>query len=112
MTLAREFSLPEGMCVATAVFLFSVGSFALLMRLEAFTDNGLKHLGPLAQLRYLSLASTQVTDVGLKQLRGLPRLNWLDLSNTQVTDAGVAERKKALPNLTVTLDTQAKPDPP
>jgi hypothetical protein len=44
-----------------------------------------------------------VTDNGLKELAGLKELKYLDLRRCQgVTDAGVAELKKALPDCEIT----------
>ena len=52
------------------------------------TDDTLRRLGDLAQLRELDLNDTQVTDTGLPLLAKLPALKTLRLANTRITDAG------------------------
>jgi hypothetical protein len=52
------------------------------------TDETLKYLPALTQLRELDLNDSQVTDLGLKYLRGLPHLQELRLRKTKITDAG------------------------
>jgi hypothetical protein len=53
------------------------------------TDAGLRHLGKLKRLHFLSLNNTRVGDDGLKHLAGLKELGMLSLHGTQVTDAGL-----------------------
>lgn len=60
-------------------------------------DAGLTHLKDLTSLEYLNLYGTQVTDSGLEQLAGLKNLKALYLWQTKVTPAGVEKLKKALP---------------
>jgi len=60
-------------------------------------DAGLSHLKNLTSLEYLNLYGTQVTDSGLSQLEGLKNLKALYLWQTKVTPAGVESLKKALP---------------
>lgn len=60
-------------------------------------DAGLTHLKGLTSLQYLNLYGTQVTDSGLEQLEGLKNLKALYLWQTKVTPAGVEKLKKALP---------------
>jgi Leucine Rich Repeat (LRR) protein len=57
---------------------------------KGVTDNGLRHLRSLQQLRHLDLSMTAVTDRGLEVLRAFPLLESVNLSWTRVTDAGVA----------------------
>ena len=61
-------------------------------------DAGLSHLKDLTNLEYLNLYGTQVTDSGLSQLEGLKKLRALYLWQTKVTPAGVDSLKKALPD--------------
>ncbi len=89
------------------------------------TDDGLRHLRPLAKLKRLGLndcrigdagleklaalpsleavhlRGTDVTDEGLRHLYQLANLKLLDLTNTRVTMAGVLKLKEALPNCTL-----------
>jgi hypothetical protein len=70
-----------------------VGSLTML-RLggsKAVTDDGVRHLARLPNLRHLDLSGTAVTDRGLEVLRQLPRLETVSLGWTWVTDAGVAQ---------------------
>lgn len=54
------------------------------------SDEGVARLCGLARLEVLSLAWTGITDDSLATLRTLPQLVYLDLSGTAVTDAGLA----------------------
>ncbi len=54
------------------------------------TDEGLKTIGQLNNLRYLDLSGTKVTNAGLVHLRPLERLESLSLENTEVTEVGLA----------------------
>ena len=47
---------------------------------------------------FLNLQLTKVTDEGLKEVAKLQNLKVLTLQETKITGAGVAELKKALPN--------------
>jgi hypothetical protein len=60
-------------------------------------DAGLAHLKNLSSLEYLNLYGTQVTDSGLSELEGLKHLKSLYLWQTKVTPEGVEKLKKALP---------------
>jgi len=61
------------------------------------TDEGLKELAELKELRSLSLSGTRVTDAGLKGLKGLRQLRLVLLHKTRVTPEGVADFRQALP---------------
>lgn len=55
---------------------------------SAVTDDGIRHLARMPQLRHLDLSQTSVTDAGLSVARELPALESLSLVMTNVTDAG------------------------
>lgn len=55
------------------------------------TDEELKALAPLKEIRKLDLSSTKVTDAGLKELAGFKLLEYLDLTSTDVSDAGMKD---------------------
>ncbi len=57
---------------------------------HAVTDEGIRHLQRLPELRDLNLTGCSVTDRGLDVLRRLPQLETLKLLWTRVTDAGAA----------------------
>jgi hypothetical protein len=57
---------------------------------KAVTDEGLRQLARLPNLKHLDLDGTGVTDRGLAVLRELPKLERISLAMTRVTDAGVA----------------------
>ena len=61
------------------------------------TDAGLSHLKNLKSLEYLNLYNTAVTDAGMTDLQGLKNLKTLYLWQTKVTPAGVEQLKAALP---------------
>ncbi len=69
---------------------------------EAQTDVGLEHyLAALESPTHLVLKDWKVTDEGLKGLARIKQLRSLNLSYTQVTDAGVKRLLQALPGLKV-----------
>jgi mono/diheme cytochrome c family protein len=81
----------------------------------AVTDDGLRQLGTLGQLRRLNLSRTGVGDAGLAHLRGLARLEVLNVYGSKVTDAGLpallslpALRKVYAFETAVTADGAAK----
>ena len=55
------------------------------------TDDGLRNLEALKDLRSLDLKGTSVTDRGLQRLQGLTYLRYLRMHGTQVTGAGFAK---------------------
>jgi hypothetical protein len=57
---------------------------------NGLSDDGLRHLASLRELRHLDLSMTAITDRGLEVLRSLPALESVNLSWTRTTDAGVA----------------------
>jgi hypothetical protein len=57
---------------------------------KGVTDDGVRHLARIRQLRHLDLSMTAVTDQGLEVLQALPELESVNLSWTRITDAGVA----------------------
>jgi hypothetical protein len=77
------------------------------------TDAGLTHLKNLTNLEYLNLYGTQVTDSGVSELEGLKNLRALYLWQTKVTPDGVEKLKKALPQCQVNIGweepTKAEP---
>jgi thiol-disulfide isomerase/thioredoxin/Leucine-rich repeat (LRR) protein len=54
------------------------------------TDEGLKTIGEIVNLKSLDLAGNKITDAGLIHLRNLTRLENLGLDNTGITEAGLA----------------------
>ena len=58
------------------------------------TDAGLKEVAKLQNLKYLSLDNTRITDAGLKEVAKLQNLKWLMLDRTNITDAGLKEVAK------------------
>jgi hypothetical protein len=42
------------------------------------------------------MSQTRISDDGLRHLKGMRQLRWLNLKETQVTDAGIATLRKAL----------------
>ena len=57
---------------------------------KGLSDDGIRHLARLQQLRHLDLSMTAITDRGLQFLQALPALESLNLSWTRVTDLGLA----------------------
>lgn len=74
------------------------------------TDDGLKALEPLKNLRRLHLENTKIGDAGLVHLKGLANLEYLNLYATQVTDSGLDELK-GLKNLKALYLWQSKVTP-
>jgi hypothetical protein len=73
-------------------------------------DDGLASVKGLAELQYLNLYGSKVTDKGLAYLGGLKKLKNVYLWQTGVTDAGAAELAKALPGVYINrgIDPPAK----
>ncbi|MBC8088688.1 MAG: hypothetical protein H7Z40_15600, partial [Phycisphaerae bacterium] len=57
---------------------------------QAVTDEGIRHLAHMPNLRHLDLSGTAITDRGLSVLRELKALEHVSLSWTRASDAGVA----------------------
>ena len=77
------------------------------------TDAGLKEVAKLQKLEQLYLIGTKITDAGLMDLAKLQKLKRLALNRTQITDAGVAELRKALPNCNIAATPRSnRPNPP
>lgn len=53
------------------------------------TDEGVRHLAGLSNLRHVDLSGTGITDRGLAALRDLRKLEVLNLAGTRVTDEGL-----------------------
>lgn len=53
------------------------------------TDNGVKALRDLKEMRNLKLWSNKLTDTGLKHIAGLSKLTELELVNTKITDTSM-----------------------
>ncbi len=69
------------------------------------TDETLRYLAGLKELRELDLNNTQVADAGLKELSELPKLRDLRLARTRITDDGFRQYllgKESLLNLDLT----------
>ena len=76
----------------------------LLLHDTNITDRGLAHLSRLKKLERLSLDKTPITGSGLKHLHYLPKLRRLSLIKSEITDAGL-QKALAPRNLeTVFLD--------
>ena len=73
-------------------------------------DDGLASVKGLAELQYLNLYGTKVTDKGVATIGGLKKLKNVYLWQTAVTDAGAADLAKALPGLYINrgIDPPAK----
>jgi hypothetical protein len=65
---------------------------------SAITDEGLKNLAGLVELRKLELEGANITNAGLKHLAGMKNLTMLNLTGAKVTDDGMEELTK-LPKL-------------
>lgn len=71
----------------------------LAFRESQITNDGLKHLLPLAdRLLMLDLTHTAVSDAGIIHLKQLPKLMFVRVKEgTAITPAGIAELERALP---------------
>ena len=61
---------------------------------KALTDNGIRHLARMTQLRELDLSQTGVTDAGIAILQHLSNLESLSLVFTRVTDKGIEQVRR------------------
>ncbi len=73
----------------------------IIYEAKQISDEGLKNIAGMTELRQLTLDGTHVTDAGLKHLLGMKKLQNLVLSDTKVTDSGMETLTKlpALRNL-------------
>lgn len=63
------------------------------------TDQGLKALAALEQLRSLHLAHARLSDKGLQELKALEGLRTLNVAQTSVTQEALEQLADAMPNL-------------
>ncbi|MEM8945462.1 MAG: DUF4375 domain-containing protein [Planctomycetota bacterium] len=66
----------------------------LYLRLTAVSDNGLKSIGTLKNLKVVHLEETSIGDATLERLAQCTQLEELDASYTAITDAGVLHLEK------------------
>ena len=88
LTQLRELRLPQSRVVKPDLAPF-VHLESLDLNDSAFTDDGMKTLDGLKDLKRLYLRNTAVSDDGLKHLSGLTRIEELDLYGVKVTDRGL-----------------------
>jgi internalin A len=60
-----------------------------LIGCERVTNEGMRHIGEMVQLRSLDIDTATITDEGVRHLRGLIHLNSLGLSSTGISDRGI-----------------------
>ena len=85
--------LPRGEFALESIDLNAVGPAA-----QPVTDQELKAIEGLTNLRYLGLLGANVTDKGCETIAGVKSLRELELSQTQVTDQGL-ETLATLPDV-------------
>ena len=95
LTHLRELRLAQSQVVKPNLATF-VHLQSLDLNDSTFTDEGMKGLEGLKELRRLYLRNTAVTDEGLKHLSSLTQLEELDLYGVKVTESGLV----SLRNLT------------
>jgi protocatechuate 3,4-dioxygenase beta subunit len=97
LTNLREFNFSNGQLGdgSLAVFGRLSGLRGLNLQGNTFSDDGLKQLAGLKQLRslWIGMNRARLTDAGVRHLAGLTTLEQLDLQRAEVTDAGVAALK-------------------
>jgi hypothetical protein len=72
---------------------------------DEVSDDGLAHLGGMAELDSLAIVGSRVTDEGLKHLRGLTKLEQLSLPGSGVTDEGLKRLQATAPSLRIGTQT-------
>jgi len=65
--------------------------FHLVLVKTSVTDTGLRHVGCMHRLKFLSLAKSPITGTGLKHLKNLPQLEGLNLLGTDVSDGAISD---------------------
>lgn len=97
LTKLRKVHLSNGQLGddSLAVFGWLPAIRELSLQGSTFSDDGLKHLAGLKQLRHLWLGMSRkpITDAGARHLAGLTALESLDLQRARLTDEGVAALK-------------------
>ncbi len=73
----------------------------LFLHSTSVTDKALDSIGNLQSLQMLHLASTQITDQSLENIAQLKNLREIFLNETQVTEAGIARIRQRLPQTKV-----------
>lgn len=81
--------------------MFAEGGYRLSMQNSRISDEDLKDLHKIQNLKMLDLESTQVTDEGLKEIAKLKDVVSVALSGTQTTREGREALRKARPDLVV-----------
>lgn len=71
------------------IHLHSLKKLKRLTLWTGITDDGLKHLQGIKQLRTLNLASTRISNEGLRILKKVKKLQRLDLTMTSISDSGL-----------------------
>lgn len=69
-----------------------------IVEAEVPTNEALKGINCLRNLRVLVLSSSRITNAGLQHVERLTHLRMLCLNGTKVTEQGITRIKKALPN--------------
>lgn len=72
------------------------------------TDETLKYVAEMKDLRELDISYSQVTDAGLEILSGLPKLEKLHIRKVPITDAGFRKYLMPMPSLLM-VDVQDTP---
>jgi hypothetical protein len=80
--------------------------WALDLAMTRVGDAGLASLEGLHHLQVLDLSGTRITDAGLEHLEGLADLQVLNLSGTATTESGLRAIRKALPEATITKESE------
>jgi hypothetical protein len=100
LTSLRELALGEnplkGACLAHLRELTQLQQLSLL-ECTQLDEANLKHLREVTSLTHLTLQYTPVTDNGLKWLHGMPNLRGVTLLRSRVTNGGKAALKATLP---------------
>jgi hypothetical protein len=74
----------------------------VVVEIEAKTDNSLRGVEHLGQLRHVTLSTHAITDAALSYIERLPSLESLHLEDTAVTDRGIKRFRQAFPGCRVT----------
>jgi hypothetical protein len=72
--------------------------YSMSLQRTLITDEGLRHVARLPNLRRLALDGNDISDAGLSHLGGCPKLEMLSLNEAEVTFVGFGHLSK-LPNL-------------
>ena len=83
---------------------FRGSGYEVILNNTNITDEDLKNVVQLEDVRAVDLSNTEITDEGLKKFEKLKSLETVTVANTKITPEGIERLEKALPKAKVYLE--------